>query len=395
MTEVPFADPIALAPGSTTAQAAVSITIVESVSAIEPEWRALEKRATISAYQRFEFVDAWMRHAAKGAEIEPSIGLVRDETGRLAMILPFGLRRRNGIVSCHYLGGSHVNINMPLVDPAFARKLDAGGMRRLLAEFCRKAGVDLLALAFQPEVWIGALHPFLGLPRQPSSDDVMRLDVDKDLSALFGTKSRLRRKQKRLLDAGARFEHAKTPVEVEEYVAAFLVLKARQLRAMGVANPFAAPGIGAFMASAAIAALSSGDGLHFSAILVDSDIVAVRAALTHRGQVSLMVQSFDATHPLSKYSAGEVLFAHVLAEWVASGLVQLDFGVGDARFKQSWANARTPMFDVTLAFTSRGRLAALVTHTRTQAIRAIKANKRLYAAIKSGRARLARIGWTD
>ena len=75
------------------------------------------------------------------------------------MILPFGLVRRLGTTVGVYLGGSHFNVNLPLVDPGL--RLGPGAVTRILDEYCRITGADLLHLYHQPVAWRGvAALPF-------------------------------------------------------------------------------------------------------------------------------------------------------------------------------------------------------------------------------------------
>ena len=106
---------------------------------------------------------------------------------------------------------------MPLVDPAFLRGCDADAMQALLQLYCREADVDVLALRYQPETWMGMPHPFLDLPRRPSPDNVSRLLIDRPYDELnqalrsADARSKLRRKEARLMAAGCRVERAAMP----------------------------------------------------------------------------------------------------------------------------------------------------------------------------------------
>ena len=75
-----------------------------------------------------------------------------------------------------YLGGSHFNVNLPLVDPGLP--LVPGAVTRILDECCRIAGADLLHLYHQPVAWHGAEPPFLCLPHQEAPDDISLILVD-------------------------------------------------------------------------------------------------------------------------------------------------------------------------------------------------------------------------
>jgi CelD/BcsL family acetyltransferase involved in cellulose biosynthesis len=375
--------------------AGLRLAIVDDVESLADAWRGLEASACVSPYQRHDFTLAWTVGAAAGDGVEPRIGVVRDAFGQIVMILPFGRRRRGPLALAAYLGGSHLNIAMPLAEKRFLGGLDVDSLRALLATYCREADVDLLALRYQPETWLGQPHPFLALPRRPSPDAVARLVVEGPRDALVASlqskdaRSKLRRKDNKLAKAGFVIVKADTPQLIDRLVGSFLRQKAAQLAEIGADDPFARAGVGGFLAKAAKSALGTGGGLEFAGLVRDEEVLAVRGVLRHGQQLSLMVQSYDATHDMARFSAGEALFANLLSEEVPRGLEHLDFGVGDARYKRRWSNAMTPMFDLTYAATPLGRIAAQAEALRSHALRSVKQNLVVYEQLRSLRARVA------
>jgi CelD/BcsL family acetyltransferase involved in cellulose biosynthesis len=367
------------------------LDIVDDLRAVEAPWRALEAGGGATPYQQYSYVSAWVRHAAAGEGVAPRIGLLRDPGGTPLVVLPFGVRR--GLVGhmVVYLGGSHVNLNMPLMTAA-VRDLDWTKLAEpVLRTFCRSVRADGLALAYQPEAWQGRRHPFLSLPRQASTDRVMHLSIEPPFEAAFRSllssdaRNKLRRKEKQFVTCGGEFRTARTPAEVDGMLAAYFDQKARRFAALGVDDPFVRPGVKAFMREAAIAGLG-GDGLRLGALMVDGSPVAVRGVVQQGCHVSLVVQSFDAEHPLARFSAGEVLFMRLLADDVAAGVTGLDFGLGDARYKTTWSNGVTAMFDTTLAMTPLGTVDVAAQRCLRSAVRAVKNNPRLYEVYKRARA---------
>jgi CelD/BcsL family acetyltransferase involved in cellulose biosynthesis len=159
----------------------LSLSVTSELHAVEADWRALEERAAISPYQRYDLAAAWLRHAAAGEGLSPHIGVVRDETDRVAMILPFGVQRQFGIGIATYLGGSHFNLNLPLADPHL--RLGEGAASALLDAYAKAAGADLVLLRNQPERWKGMQHPFLCLPHYGAPDDVRLVVIDGDFDS--------------------------------------------------------------------------------------------------------------------------------------------------------------------------------------------------------------------
>ena len=105
---------IASTPGS-------SVAVSGDIRGCEKDWRRLEQSAVVSPYQRYDFIAAWVRNAAAGEGIDARVGTVTDSAGRVVMILPFGVASPALVAVGSYLGGSHVNIAMPLVESTFAR----------------------------------------------------------------------------------------------------------------------------------------------------------------------------------------------------------------------------------------------------------------------------------
>jgi CelD/BcsL family acetyltransferase involved in cellulose biosynthesis len=372
-----------------------SVKVVRDVTTCEAEWRALEEASSISPYQRYDYISAWCRHAAGSAGIDPSIGIVLDTSGRPVMILPLGVRRAT-IRAASYLGGSHVNLAMPLVERHFGSTLSPPSVRALLLDYCREAGVDVLALCHQPEEWLGRPHPFLPLATRQSPDNVSRIVIDRPWDELVKSlrsseaRSKLKRKDTKLAAAGFVVEQAATPDAVERFFSAFLVQKGKRLAAMGVRDPFAIDGVREFLIDAAVSALGTNEGLQVAALRRDDVVLAVRAQLCHGREASIVVQSLDAEHPDVKHSPGEVLFARLFRRDVEAGLEHLDFGAGEEFYKSLWRNATTRLFDITLPVTPAGRAYALIDAVRGTLMVSIKRNPRLFALLKTLRTHRAR-----
>ena len=374
----------------------LSLAVTSRLDSIASDWRDLQQRAPVSPYQTFDLAELWVRHAAAAAGVEPRIGVVRNEAGKVVMILPFGLIRRLGTTVGVYLGGSHFNVNVPLVDPSL--RLGPGAVTRILDEYCRITGAHLLHLYHQPVAWRGIQHPFRCLPHQNAPDDISLIlvaggDFPKFLSTDVARKvrSELRRKAAKFAEAGARTIRADTPQDVERFLDAFLVQKSKRLAAQGLDDPFAEPGIKEFFRDAALRGIGGAEGMEMHALeAANGHLLAVRAGARHQDQYSLMVQSFDTTDPLAKYSPSEALIADVLAESCQRGFTAFDFGVGSSRFKQVWSNGIVELFNLTHAVGPRGQLYAGLVQLAGAAARYIKRTPRLFSAVQEARAFSAR-----
>jgi CelD/BcsL family acetyltransferase involved in cellulose biosynthesis len=378
----------------------LSVEVVADAHALEVEWRALEERALVTPYQRFDYLAAWMRHAADGDGVEPRLGAVRDDKGRLAMLLPFGVRRGSLGRAARYLGGTHVNLNMPLVDAQILRHHTSDSLTAILADYCRAAGVDCVVLVNQPETWLGEPHPLLSLPHRRSSDAIRCISTSITGAGVIDAilspegRRRLRRKERRFEEAGATFARASTEAEVDRLLSVFLVQKAKRLGDLGADDPFGLPGVAAFLREAAAAGARTGNGLTLSSLSIDGEPIAIRGVMRHKDHRSFVVQSFDTEHRLSKLSAGEVLLAWVIRTALAEGTTLFDFGLGETPYKAVWSNGLIDMFDVFLPFTALGHVHVAAVESRRAVVRSIKRNPPLYKRLKRARTHMARIGRT-
>ncbi len=375
----------------------LSLAVVSTLEALAGDWQALQQRAPVSPYQSFDLAEPWLLHAAGAAGFEPRIGVLRNAKGEVAMILPFGLIHRLGTAVGVYLGGSHFNVNLPLVDPSL--DLGPGSIVQILDAYCRITGADLLHLFHQPVAWRGKPHPFLCLPHHDAPDDISLISIDGgDFPRFLATevarkaRSELRRKAAKFAEAGARTVRATTPQDVERFIDAFTLQKSQRLAAQGLDDPFAAPGIKAFFRDAALRGVHQPDGMEFHALASpDGHLLAVRAGARHQDQYALMVQSFDGDDPLARYSPSEYLIAEVLADACRRGFTDFDFGVGPNRSKKVWTNGVAKLFDVTYAINAKGRLYAGLMQLTGVAMRYIKRNPRLFSAVQDARALGARV----
>ena len=199
--------------------------------------------------------------------------------------------------------------------------------------------------------------------------------------------SKLRRKRQRFGAPGSPVGvQARTAEDVRRHLAAFLDQRATQFAVQGIHDPFAEPGVAEFLQQAALAALDGNGGLEFHALEVDGAPVSIRAGVTHRDHHSLMIRSFDTSHPLAKYSPSEVLVMNILESARDRAITEFDFGVGDGQHKKVWSNGVADLFDVTYAASAKGFVYAALMRWRTRVVRFIKHNDTLFGWFKALRA---------
>lgn len=396
MTDVLSAGP-ALPPRAGRLAGGLRLSVASTPDAVACDWHRLEAAAGASPYQAHGFLAAWSRHAAGGAGMVPRVGLVHDALGELVAILPFGVERFGPARLAGYLGGSHANLNMPLLAPGWAARLGPGGLREMVRDYAAAVGADAVVLCNQPEHWAGEPHPLLGLDRHASPFTVQGVRFGAPFQEFAAaqlsksTRSKLRRKEAHLREAGARIGRAEDEAACRRLLDAYLAQKAKRLAAQGCDNPFAAVGVPEFLLAAARKGLEGGAGLELHGVELDGAVLAVAGGVVQGRHRSLMILSFDPEHPMGRNSPGEVLVGSYLAASAAAGAESVDFGVGSERFKDTWSNETLPLFQSTLAVTTLGRLAIGAIRLRSAAVEAVKAHPRLDAWARQAQRTLQRL----
>ncbi|MBY0612612.1 MAG: GNAT family N-acetyltransferase [Beijerinckiaceae bacterium] len=353
---------------------------------IRPPWDDLLKRASASVYQTPAFVLCWGAQAERG---EMMYVIVSDED-RPLMLMPLSIVRNGPVSVASFPAGKHANFNLPVFDSAASARL-APEMATLLKQAGREAGINCFALMNQPRIWLGVENPLAALGGEPSPSfgSSLLLDADADrLLARIASKERrrkLRQKQKWLQALGDTvYFEAASAEEAQQVLNAYFEQKSAQFLAQGIPDAFADDDVRGWLHAMAIESIDNGSGtLRLFALRLAGRIVAVWAVGVHRGCASGMLTSHVAEPDIARTSPGELLLEWMIRRLCAEGCIQLDFGVGEARYKSQWSDATIPLFDAYLGVSPLGRAAALAMRSTTRLKRRVKQSERLSRLVKA------------
>jgi CelD/BcsL family acetyltransferase involved in cellulose biosynthesis len=149
------------------------VEVIDDCGAAETVWRSFEASDHLSTpYQRFDFQSAWQTHIGAQDGLKPFIVVAYDAASQPLVLLPLVIGRENGMRVASYLGGKHVTFNMPLWRRDFAAQATKADMDALVRGIQQHTDrIDVLALARQPQNWLGIANPLALLPHQPSTND--------------------------------------------------------------------------------------------------------------------------------------------------------------------------------------------------------------------------------
>jgi CelD/BcsL family acetyltransferase involved in cellulose biosynthesis len=366
------------------------IEAFDDMAAAEPFWRALERDdAWATPYQRFDLLAAWQEHVGAPKGMIPFIVIGFDVAGRPLLLWPFGRKRVGPITVAGFLGSKHASFNIGLWRRDLAAAIGASDIRSLFAHVTAgREPVDLLALYCQPLRWAGLPNPFALLPRQLSAEDGSCLNLDATPGGVAAAvspamASRLRIKERKLKKlAGYRYIQATSTADIDRLLEAFFALKAVHMRAQGLTNVFAEPGVAQFVRQASHIKLTAGRPLiELHALEGDGEVLALFGAVVDPYRFSAMFNTYTLSRH-ARHSPGLILLQQMIAACAQRGARSFDIGVGRAHYKSFFCKEPEPLFDTFLALTPRGQLAAPAFRAAFAAKRMIKGKPALWSAVQ-------------
>jgi len=369
------------------------VEIFDDLAAAAPAWDRLAEQAVATPFGRRDWIDLWQRHIGGTEGLRPVVAVACDERGEPLFLLPFAARTGRLLTVARYFGGPHSQLNMGLWRRDIAAALTADDLHRAFAIIAQRCGIDLFVLLNQPTLWDGRANPLVQLAHQPSPDDVFRIDFEGESGAAV-LKSRLKptlrgllkSKEKKLakLD-GYRYFRAATPAEAERILAAFFTQKAAHLKAQGVRNAFAAPGVAEFLHAACVEGLAAGaPTIELHALEGGGELLAVMGVVANAQRFSSIFNSYTLTEH-ARWSPGLILISHMLRACADRRIASYDLGAGYAAYKRYFCKTTDALFDSVLSFSERGHVAAALWRAGLAGKRRIKTTGPLWAVVRAVR----------
>jgi CelD/BcsL family acetyltransferase involved in cellulose biosynthesis len=377
--------------------AVASVAIYGSLAEAEAIWRGMETPDYLhTSFQRFDFLNAWQGHAGVHLNTKPLIVVASDREGRPLMLLPLGTVRENGVNVARFLGGKHPTFNMGLWRRDFAASICKADIDTILAAIAaHRDGIDLLALAQQPERWDGILNPLARLAHQPSANacPLLRMPPGAQPEDIIssGFRRRIRTKEKKLKALpGYRFFLARTDEDITRVLDAFFAIKPLRMAAQNLPNVFADAGIETFVRTACLSkAPNDGRAIVIHALECDDEVLAMFAGVADGHRISMMFNTYTMSES-AKYSPGLILLRNIIDRYAGLGYRAFDLGIGSDDYKRWFCKDDEPIFDNFIPLSAYGRLAALGMSSLNHAKRMVKQNPALVAMAHRLRAALHR-----
>jgi CelD/BcsL family acetyltransferase involved in cellulose biosynthesis len=363
-----------------------SIHVTRDIDAAAGDWRLLEATGLVTPYQRLDWIAAYAANVGKVHGLDLRYITLRDENEQVIGLLPLEVLRLHGARVARFIGDKHANYHMALLDPAFAANLDKDGSEQLLRAVAARLGdVDAFVFTNQPSVWEGIANPFVLLAATQSPSHAYKLALNADCEATLNrsmsshARKKLKNKRNRFADFGpSELVRARTPIEIEAVLDAFLVQKADRFAQMGVANPFADPAMRQFLREgAAFSDQNQTPAIELYGLELDGDFITTYVGAVQGRRFSGMATAYALNHPAAKTSPGEILLVDLIKLKCQEGFSVFDLGVGEARYKTTICDDKDELVDTFLGVTRLGQVLALVARLKRTAKRLIKKDPRL------------------
>jgi CelD/BcsL family acetyltransferase involved in cellulose biosynthesis len=393
------AQPVAgLSPGGLARTRPLRLEITDVPAAIEDVWRAFEIEGVCSPYQRFDWARSFASAFAADEGFSLQVLVLRQDDGRPMLLLPLALHRQHGLTIASLIGGKQANYHLPVfargMGPQIARDLPDA-----LRNVARSLRIDAYAFENVPLVWGEERNPLLLGVTRPGPNEAYELELrgspDTLLNRIGSSESRrkLRKKEKALAQLGElTWRLARSPDDIEAVLDCFFHQKSQRFRALGIHDPFKDEASRRFIRSACFSRPDAGPpAIELYGLWFGKRIIATFGGAVDRQRLSCMINSFDASPNVARYSPGSILLTKVIRAQHDLGRSVIDLGVGGARYKTEVCDRTIELRDVFVPITPKGWIYVTL-GTRLSAIkRFVKQTPWAWEAVRLARAARARL----
>lgn len=328
-----------------------------ALDGVPAEWREAGRAQT--AFQSWRFLSAWYATFGQAAGIETifiEVRRARDDRG--VFLWPMILRRRMGLRWLEPADGGVSDNNAPLLGPAWP--LDRAQFASAWAAFLGALPhCDLLSIEKVPKQLGSGVNPIASVPGAQAggmSRNVLPLP-ERFEDYLRARPTKFRKEQERIgrvfdRAAAARFELICDADLIARAMNEFDRLHASRLDELGLGKTFENPAYAAFYR--ALAAEGHVHSVCLGVLLSGDALVAGLFVLTHR-DMAVLVRVAHAGGEWSKCSPGRLVIDRTMQVLHANGYRQIDFSIGDYRYKRAFQIQPEPLSDLAIARTLKGR----------------------------------------
>ncbi len=381
--------------GTEIASDGLEIRCYSELAQVSESWRCLEAQgAATTIYQSWDWVSAWHRNlianAASGSRAQVAI-VELLAAGETVALLPMMIRREKAVRILSWLGDSHFNFPGGLFHPRFLKTLDRASFQRLW----RRIGsvlprYDVAWFTSQLPQLDDAESPMQWLQRRPSPNSAHRLVFEHhDWPRLLielrsrSTRKRMRNEESRLSREGdVQFEEVDSEQAIDVAIDAVFRQRSLRFRALGIPLESRMADYQRFYRSLLQESLhgaTASNRFYLLLLKLDGELLASLLIAEKDGVVYPLINSMT-TSRYSRWSPGDYLLRHLIADACERKMVAIDFGLAeDSSYKTAWCNRRIEIYETIHGNGLYGKAVAFAMIGRTSLARRIKQSPRAWA----------------
>lgn len=319
-------------------------------------WLRFEDSSSLTAFQRFSFVENLFNHLAGDRNARPLIVAVRQKNLGIVMLMPFVRRQHLGLTWVEHVDFDLTDYAVPLTLPNHAFNSD--DVTAISAEIIQSLKpADIVAIKkIRPTVQ-GRDNPLMMLPglrAMNASCESIQLETRSDGIAMRDAAKKLRRLSK---IGPVAFVQAMTASELSAALDFMIAQRTSRFSKMRRRDVLRDQRVTNFYRDLAYQGLNDGS-VHLFSLKVGLQTIAVVYALEHHKTLTVLIPSMIDDENWQPYSPGLIALAQT-AEWAqAHGMSQCDLGAGELRFKSRLGAKEQQLYEISWPLTLRGQLAA-------------------------------------
>jgi CelD/BcsL family acetyltransferase involved in cellulose biosynthesis len=312
-----------------------------------------------------------------------ALRLIEFECAGGSVLLPILLSRHGLVRLADIAGGKQASFHGASISgqPVYS----ASELREAMRDAGRALGIDAFTITDAPVIWRGEAHPLAILPRQPNPNSGWGVTLEAKGQPPFSRlPSREDRKKQRskanklaslgTIAAGWITDEAARLAALDQLFA----WKAERFGAVGIDNPFDDAAMRDFLRHASAGANAP---VRLFGLSAGAQLVAVMVTASQGTACCGMVNAYDPAPDIARTSPGEQLLWQLLHQLCAEGFEHFDLGLGEARYKAHYCPEEIQLFDLALAVSPAGHVAARLFLAWRALKRRVKQDPRLWSLV--------------
>ncbi len=340
-----------------------SLSIVNRPELVAEQWKHLESCAR-DPFSNYVWVKAWYDAHRNSPDGSPVIISGTDQAHNPLFLLPL-FRQKSGPFNILVRPGrTHSACSGGLFSQSCRQMINSrNGKKFWKSVFSHLSCSDALAIDGVREADVMNRNPLRHLPHINTDNPSFEMRLTGDWEKFYQSKitrkarSNVRRCKKRLSELGKlQFKTADTEEDRLAYMRVLLAQKAEQFTMRGIINPYTRPGITSFYQNlVAEAENNEVQPLLLTTLVLDEKPLAVIFGMIQKTEYHGLIMSMQ-EGPLARFSPWRILLHRTLQHLSEIGIRKIDFGVGEASYKEEWVDSEIVRYQVLAPLNLKGRV---------------------------------------